>query len=95
MAEVRAHVYISGLVQGVMFRETMRRQAQALGVSGWVRNLLDGRVEAVVQGEGAAVQTLLQWCHRGPSRAEVDHVEVQWETPQPGTHGFEVRHGWI
>jgi acylphosphatase len=65
-----------GRVQGVWFRESMRREAEALGVTGWVRNRGDGSVEAVVQGSAAAVETLLRWARRGPEGAEVSGLEV-------------------
>lgn len=65
-----------GRVQGVWFRESMRREAEALGVTGWVRNCADGSVEAVVQGSAAAVGALLEWARRGPEAAEVARLEV-------------------
>lgn len=78
-----------GRVQGVWFRDSMRREAEALGVSGWVRNRSDGAVEAMVQGEAGAVDALVRWAHRGPQLAEVERVEVE---PGSGSFaGFEVR----
>ncbi len=77
-----------------MFRESTRREARTRGLSGWVQNLADGRVEAVFDGEEADVQAALRWCHRGPSRARVDNVEVEWESPADDFEGFEVRDGW-
>ena len=94
MTDVRAHVYISGRVQGVVFRESARREAKAHGVSGWVRNLPDGRVEATFEGEEADVQELVQWCHRGPSRARVDHVQVDWEPYAAEFDDFQIYIGW-
>jgi acylphosphatase len=70
------HLDIRGRVQGVWFRESMRREAEALGVSGWVRNAADGSVEAVIQGDDASVARLVDWCRHGPPLARVDHVEV-------------------
>ncbi|MBC7338593.1 MAG: acylphosphatase [Firmicutes bacterium] len=87
---VRAHVYISGHVQGVFFRATTREQADRLGVAGWVRNLPDGRVEAVLEGPRPAVHACLQWCHHGPPGARVTGVEVEWEAPR-GERAFRVR----
>jgi len=89
---VRKRVFVTGRVQGVWFRESLREQAVAagVGVAGWVRNLADGRVEAVLEGPEAAVDRVVQWCHHGPSRAHVDRVEVQVETPI-GESGFHVR----
>lgn len=81
---------VSGRVHGVFFRDTTRRRADALGVAGWVRNTPEGGVEAVFEGESAAVEQLVDFCRRGPSRAEVVSVEVIEEPPE-GLVGFEVR----
>jgi len=70
------HLRIHGRVQGVWFRESMRAEAERLGVAGWVRNTPDGMVEAVVQGPAAAVEALLEWAHVGPPLARVDRIEV-------------------
>ena len=83
LERVRAHVFISGQVQGVNFRATMRDQARRVGVEGWVRNLRDGRVEAIFEGSRAAVQRLVSWCYSGPPSAHVEQVEVEW---QEATH---------
>ncbi|HCI14876.1 MAG: acylphosphatase [Gallionellales bacterium GWA2_60_142] len=78
-----------GRVQGVWFRDSMRREAEHLGVSGWVRNRSDGAVEAMVQGAAGAVDELVRWAHRGPQLAEVERVEAE---PGSGSFaGFEVR----
>ena len=77
-------------MQGVFFRDTARRRADAAGVSGWIRNTPDGTVEAVFEGEPAAVDELVDFCRRGPSRAEVTSVNVEEETPE-GLSGFQVR----
>jgi acylphosphatase len=83
------HLVMHGRVQGVWFRDSMRREAEHLGVSGWVRNRSDGAVEAMVQGMPAAVDELVRWAHRGPQLAEVERVEVE---PGGGSYaGFEVR----
>ncbi|OGP85020.1 MAG: acylphosphatase [Deltaproteobacteria bacterium RBG_13_65_10] len=79
MTRVRAHVIISGQVQGVWFRGSTQAQAAARGVTGWVRNRPDGTVEAVVEGAEEAVRALVDWCRRGPSGACVEKVEVTWE----------------
>jgi acylphosphatase len=86
----RTRVFVTGRVQGVWFRESCREQALGLGVSGWVRNLSDGRVEAVLEGPPAAVDRVVQWCHHGPARARVDMVESHSEPPV-GETGFHVR----
>jgi acylphosphatase len=79
MDETRAHVFVSGMVQGVFFRQGTKQQAQKLGVTGWVRNLEDGRVEAIFEGEKNAVNNLVRYCHHGPSSARVDKVEINYE----------------
>lgn len=88
----RVRVLISGGVQGVSYRASARREAQRLGVCGWVRNLADGRVEAVLEGRAEAVEQMLTWCHRGPEYARVDGVEAVDEAPgaQPEDE-FRVR----
>jgi acylphosphatase len=86
----RARVLISGEVQGVYFRDTCRRLAAQRGVSGWVRNLRDGRVEAVFEGAEDAVDTMVAWAYRGPSSARVADVLVQPE-PLEGLSGFAIR----
>ncbi|MDP2759725.1 MAG: acylphosphatase [Sideroxyarcus sp.] len=78
-----------GRVQGVWYRDSMRREAERLGVSGWVRNCSDGTVEAMVQGETGALAALVRWAHCGPQLAEVERVEVE---PGDGSYaGFEMR----
>ena len=81
---------VSGRVQGVFFRDSVRRRAEAVGVGGWARNSEDGTVEAVFEGDRQAVDELVEFCRRGPSRAEVAAVEVVEEEPE-GLSGFEVR----
>ncbi len=88
MADVRAHVFVSGYVQGVFFRHSMCRRARAMGVTGWVRNTPDGRVEAVVEGEETDVRDLVAWCHAGPPHATVQDVEVTWEPAAREFSGF-------
>ena len=87
---IRCRVVISGEVQGVFFRDTCRRQAQAHGVTGWVRNSPDGTVEAVFEGAPEAVQAMIAWARKGPSMAYVDRVEVTEEEPA-GERSFRVR----
>jgi acylphosphatase len=89
-ARVRRHLWIDGRVQGVWFRESCRRQAAEREVVGWIRNRADGQVEAVFEGDRAAVEAMVAWCRRGPPRAEVTHVEVVTEPPG-GEPGFAVR----
>jgi acylphosphatase len=73
--KTRAHVFVSGRVQGVFFRQKTKQQAKGFGVTGFVRNLPDGRVEAVFEGEEKTVKSLVEYCHHGPSYANVTNVE--------------------
>ncbi len=79
MPLARRHIWVRGLVQGVFFRATTQKQARALKLTGWVRNLRDGRVEVVAEGEAAAVEALAHWAKRGPPGARVEEVVVQEE----------------
>ncbi len=88
MAAVR--VVVHGDVQGVFFRDECRQQAQAAGVAGWVRNDPSGTVEAVFEGDGDAVDRMVQWSKSGPSQARVEHVDVA-DQEESGLTGFEVR----
>jgi acylphosphatase len=87
---VRKRVVVHGHVQGVFFRDTIRREARRRDVTGWVGNRFDGAVEAVFEGPPEAVAAMLEVCGRGPRGARVERVESQDEEPQ-GLHGFEVR----
>jgi acylphosphatase len=88
---VRAHVFVSGKVQGVYYRANTRDTAREHGIDGWVRNLDDGRVEAIFEGPESAVESMVEWCHEGSPRARVDSVEVEYDDPD-GTDGFEIRY---
>lgn len=89
-AVVRTRAIVHGRVQGVWFRASTQGEAQQLGVSGWVRNLADGGVEAVFEGPPAAVEAAISWIRVGPERAHVEHIETFAEEPQ-GLTGFSVR----
>jgi acylphosphatase len=91
--KTRAHVFVSGYVQGVFFRETAKRRADDLNVTGWIRNRDDGRVEAVFEGEDPDVKTLVEWCRRGPPRATVTSVEVDCEKYVGEFDSFEILFG--
>jgi len=82
---------ISGYVQGVFYRASTQDKARTLGLSGWVCNLPDGRVEIVAQGRPEDVQELIMWAHAGPPRAQVNDVAVSWEEPLAGENEFSVR----
>ena len=86
----RVHVLVAGRVQGVAFRYYTRREALSLGLSGWVRNLADGRVEAVVEGPASDVEVMVEWIRRGPPGARVDGLEVQDEPPRGKSGKFEI-----
>jgi acylphosphatase len=79
MVNARAHVFVSGQVQGVFFRQSTREKAQISEVTGWVRNLPDGRVEAVFEGEQDAVKLLIDYCRKGPFGAMITDVDVKFE----------------
>lgn len=87
----RAHVYISGRVQGVFFRDSTRHKANELDLNGWVKNMSDGRVEALFEGPSDAVQEMLDWCKEGPAQADVEDVDAEHEEPMEDLKGFEVR----
>lgn len=84
------HVIVRGLVQGVFFRASCEQEAHRVGAAGWVRNRSDGSVEAVFEGPATTVQQLIEWCHTGPSRAQVESVEVDDVEPT-GATGFSTR----
>ncbi len=88
----RAHIWVSGRVQGVWYRATARDVAQRLGLAGWVRNLPDGRVEIVAEGDETALQEFIKWCWEGPPLARVDNVEVVWEPFKGEFDTFFVRY---
>jgi acylphosphatase len=87
---IRRRVVVRGEVQGVFFRDRCRTEAGRHGVTGWVRNCSDGTVEAAFEGPAEAVEAVVAWCRRGPSRATVERVEV-CEEPVEELSGFEVR----
>lgn len=83
-------IVVTGQVQGVFFRASLRDRARSLGIAGWVRNNPDGSVEAALEGPAERVESLVGWCHRGPRGAVVDEVDAIWEDPA-GEQGFSVR----
>ena len=91
--KARAHVFISGRVQGVFFRSETRYEARKHGVTGWVRNLPDYRVEAVFEGEETTVRQLVDFCKRGPLGARVTNAKAVWETYTGEFDSFEARSG--
>lgn len=91
--KIRAHIFVSGRVQGVFFRSETRNEAKRHSVKGWVRNLPDGRVEAVFEGEEREVKALIEFCKRGSSGARVSAVHVVMENYTGEFGEFEIRHG--
>ncbi len=90
----RAHVRVSGRVQGVFFRDATRQKAEQLSLTGWVKNLPDGRVEALFEGPSERVREMVHWCEQGPRNASVDNVDVDFERAREDLEdleGFEVR----
>jgi acylphosphatase len=92
VSRVTRHLIIRGRVQGVWYRESMRIEAERLGVAGWVRNRRDGSVEAMLQGEAGALDALLRWAWNGPPAARVEAIDMQPDTDAVGgLVGFERR----
>jgi acylphosphatase len=91
MERLRVRALVRGIVQGVGYRAATRREATRLGLSGWVRNLPDGRVELEAEGPDAQVAALIAWCSRGPAGAMVDGVDSQAIPTRDDEHGFGVR----
>jgi acylphosphatase len=89
-AKARAHVYVSGRVQGVFFRSETAELAQRLGLCGWVRNLSDGRVEVMFEGDKENVERAVDFCKKGPLDAFVTNLQVKWETWVGEFRGFKV-----
>jgi acylphosphatase len=92
LAKGRLHIYVSGLVQGVFYRANAKRVAESLSLTGWVRNLRDGRVEIVVEGEEENLAKFIEWCKRGPVGAVVESVDVTREEYKGEFKGFEIRY---
>ncbi len=92
MARQCVHVFVSGRVQGVFFRQAMKTKATQNSVTGWVRNLKDGRVEAVMSGEDEKLGLMIEWCHSGPANAVVDDVIISTEDTAEKFDSFDVRY---
>jgi acylphosphatase len=90
--KTRAHVFVSGRVQGVFFRTEIRYEAKKRDVKGWVRNLPDERVEAVFEGEETQVRELVEFCRRGPPGARVTNIDVTWEPYSGEFNSFGIRY---
>ena len=90
MVSIRAHVFVGGRVQGIFFRQNTKQKAESHGVTGWVRNLDDGRVEAVFEGEEDDVKALVDFCRRGPRGAVITNVDVAFERFAGEFRSFKV-----
>jgi acylphosphatase len=88
----RARILVAGIVQGVAYRQSAAWEAERLGLAGWVRNLPDGRVEALAEGPRDRVESLVAWCWRGPPSARVSQVEVAWGPAVGDLQGFRITH---
>lgn len=90
MANQRVHLFVTGRVQGVFFRQAMKAKAIQTGVTGWVRNLKDGRVEAVMEGTHERVSLMVEWSHAGPANAIVEDIRILSEPHAGEFDSFEV-----
>ena len=91
MSKVRVHIYVSGRVQNVFYRDFIKRKTIVLNVTGWVKNLRDGRVEAVFEGDKDNIEKMVNWARQGPIWAKIDDFSVVWEDYQGEFKGFEIR----
>ena len=89
---VRAHLFVSGRVQGVFFRDNALKRAKSLGVTGWVKNLFDGRVELILEGEKEKVEEMIQWAKKGPILAKVNGAEIEWQEWKGEFDSFGIRY---
>lgn len=90
--KVRVRIFVSGLVQGVFFRSETKNRAEELGIFGWARNLIDGRVEILAEGEKDKLEKLIVWAKQGPDSAKVDGLEIDWQEYQSEFKKFEIRY---
>lgn len=88
----RAHIFVSGRVQGVFFRQNALKKAKSLGISGWIKNTKDGRVEAIIEGEEEKINTMIEWLKVGPALARVKNIEIIWEKAKEEFQDFEIQY---
>ncbi len=86
----RARIVVKGIVQGVFFRHHTKRKAEELRLAGTVRNLPDGSVEVVCEGDKPKIHDMIAWCRRGPDSAHVENIDVKWEAPSDRFKGFNI-----
>lgn len=91
MNRTSARILVHGMVQGVYYRQSLKRTALSNSVTGWARNLTDGRVEALLQGDKKNIEKIIQWAREGPPRSHVSKVEVEWDVPAKTYDKFKVR----
>ncbi len=87
---IRAHIFVAGSVQGVFFRDSACKKAKELGITGWVKNTPDGRVETIFEGEKESVEKMVDWVRIGPAFARVDKLDVLWEDCKGEFRNFEI-----
>ncbi len=90
--KVRVHIIVSGQVQGVFFRDYTQKKAQSLGITGWVKNLPDGKVEIVLEGEKERINQMINWIKVGPPLAKVTNLEIEWQKCQEEFDHFEIKY---
>ena len=88
----RVHLFVSGTVQGVFFRAHTQENARGLGLTGWVRNLRDGRVEIIAEGPKEKIEKLIEWCHEGPPSASVTDVKTEWLNATGKPTNFDIKY---
>lgn len=88
----RAHIFVSGIVQGVYYRYNTMKKAREFNLKGWVRNLVDGRVEIVCEGERVDIERLIEWCRKGPPGAHVENISVEFQEFRGEFNQFEIRY---
>lgn len=91
-SSARAHIFVSGRVQGVFYRARTQETALAHGLTGWVKNCYDGRVEAVMEGDKDSISRVINWCRQGPPAAHVTDIETEWEEATGEFHSFTIRY---
>ena len=90
--KIRVHIFVSGRVQGVWFRENTQKKAQKLRVTGWIKNLVDGRVEAIFEGEREKIEEMIKWVSKGPFLAKVNGLDVEWQEYKGEFENFGIRY---